>query len=187
MKILAAEDDPVTSVILTTTLQNFGHEVTLARDGMEAWEMFKREPMRIVVSDLNMPGLDGINLCRRIRERPMTEYTYFILLTGTDTSSSAYHEAMAAGVDDFMTKPMNRDLLRVRIHVAQRILRFSTHVAQLKDLLPICVYCHKINDGQDFWERLETYMCEHTGTSFSHGICPECMEQQLAMLEKSAV
>ena len=76
-------------------------------------------------------------------------------------------------------KPFNRDLLNARLQVAERILRFTTQIQQLKELLPICSYCRRIRDGQDNWEQLETYLTGHTSSEFSHGICPDCFAKHV--------
>src|SRR6478672_3962742 len=100
MKILISEDDPVSIKILQLTLEHYGHEVVAAASGKEAWERFDAEPVRVVVSDWMMPGLDGLELCRRVRSRPATEYTYFILLTAIHTGRENLRLAMDAGIDD---------------------------------------------------------------------------------------
>src|ERR1700709_742288 len=121
MKILIAEDDPVSVKILQFTLEHYGHEVVTASDGTEAWEAFDREPVRVIVSDWMMPGLDGLELCQRVRDRPQTPHTYFILLTAAHTGPDDYSAAMDAGVDDFLTKPLDRETIRTRLRVAERI------------------------------------------------------------------
>ena len=185
MKLLIADDDPIAARILKASLHSLNYAVTVARDGVEAWDVFDREPgIRIVVSDWMMPRLDGLGLCSRIRELRQAEYIYFMLLTGADTASETYLEAMAAGVDDFLLKPLNRDLISARLQVAQRILRYTTQIQQLKELLPICSYCRKIRDEKDNWQQLETYLTGHTSSEFSHGVCPECLKNELADLNK---
>lgn len=175
MKILVAEDDEVSRKVLQVTLEKMGHEVVASRTGVEAWEAFDRDPLRVVVSDWMMPGLDGLDLCKRVRARPQTAYTYFILLTAK-TGPVNYRQAMDAGVDDFLTKPLDRDGLSIRLRVAERIIGFAIRIKQLEDLLPICSYCKKIRDEQQNWDPVERYISKHTDASFSHGICPECYE-----------
>ncbi len=188
MKILIAEDDDVSRKVLQVTLEKAGHEVVAAPGGVEAWESFDQDPLRVVVSDWMMPVLDGLELCKRVRARPGTAYTYFILLTAR-TGRENYRHAMDAGVDDFLTKPLERDELSIRLHVAQRILGFASRIKQLEDLLPICSYCKKIRDEQQNWDPIEHYISKHTDSSFSHGICPECYEvhvkPMMAKLRKS--
>lgn len=182
MKILIAEDDAIAAKVLRLTLQGFGHEVVTAGDGAEAWEKFEAEPFRVVVSDWMMPGIDGLEFCERVRSRPNTLYAYFILLTAAQTKPEDYEQAIAAGVDDFLTKPFDRNLIRSRLHVAERILRFTTELRQLKEIIPICCCCFAVRDDQDYWQRVDHYIRERTGSKFSHGLCPTCFDKEVAKL-----
>ena len=174
MKILAVEDDAVARAVLKSALQNLGHEVVLAADGEAAWKLVLQESVRVVVSDWMMPGTDGLELCRRIRGRTEAEYVYFILLTARDASEKNQAEAADAGVDDFLTKPLVLSELWTRLRVAERILRYTTRVKQLEELLPICSYCKKIRDDQNYWQQIESYISDRTGSDFSHSVCPDC-------------
>lgn len=185
MKILIAEDDPVSSRVLEVTLQHYGHEVVTAATGDEAWQRFDLEPVRVIVSDWMMPGMDGLELCRRVREREKTDYTYFILLTAINTGRENLRRAMEAGIDDFLTKPLDREAILMRLNVAQRILDFTTQIRQLKELIPICMYCKRVRDDSDYWQQVETYIHDCTGSNFSHGICPPCYEEQIAGMASS--
>ena len=176
MKILVAEDDFISRKLLCTTLETFGHEVEVFNDGQEAWDRFNDEPLRIIVSDWLMPNMDGLEFCRKVRDRPDTEYTYFILLTANVQGEDTHREAMDAGVDDFMSKPLNREQIWIRLRVAERILGFTTHISQLESMLPICSYCKKVRDDNNYWEQVETYIGQRTGTDFSHSVCPDCYE-----------
>jgi sigma-B regulation protein RsbU (phosphoserine phosphatase) len=176
MNILVAEDDNVSRRILHRNLTRLGHTVSEASNGAEAWSILQSDPIRIVVSDWMMPEMNGLELCRRLRERTDAHYTYFILLTARGGDEN-HREAMAAGVDDFLTKPLDREELEIRLRVADRILGFATQVRQLKELLPICMYCKKIRDDQNYWKIIEEYIHQHTGSDFSHGICPDCYEK----------
>lgn len=179
MKILIAEDDPVSVKILQFTLQHYGHEVVTAATGDEAWELFDREPVRVIVSDWMMPGMDGLQLCQKVRERPKTDYTYFILLTAINTGRENLRKAMDAGIDDFLGKPLDREAILMRLRVAERILEFTTQIRQLKELIPICMYCKRVRDDTNYWDQVETYIHTHTGSNFSHGICPDCFNKQM--------
>jgi phosphoserine phosphatase RsbU/P len=183
MKILIAEDDAVASKILQLTLERGGHDVVVTRTGTEAWEVFDRDPVRVVISDWMMPGLDGLEFCRRIRARPKTPYTYFILLTALSTTPENYDIATWAGIDDFLTKPLNAPTIHMRLRVAERILWFTREVHQLKQLIPICCYCQRINTGEEYWQRFDTYIRQQTGSDFSHGVCPQCLETEMAKLD----
>ena len=182
MKILIAEDDPVSLHLLRVALESDGHEVLACQSGEEAWEKLALKPVRVIVSDWMMPGMDGLELCRRVRGRPKTEYTYFILLTANHTSRENLRAAMAAGIDDFLSKPLDREAIYMRLRVAARILDFTTQIRVLKELIPICMYCKRVRDDTDYWQQVDTYIHTCTGTNFSHGICPACLEQHLASL-----
>jgi DNA-binding response OmpR family regulator len=174
VKILAVEDDAVARAVLRQALRRLGHDVLEAADGESAWKLLDDDPARVVVSDWTMPRSDGLELCRRIRRRAQAEYIYFILLTGRDATADNQKEAADAGVDDFLTKPLDFSELWMRLRVAERILRYTTQVRQLEQLLPICSYCKKIRDDQNYWQQIEGYISARTGSDFSHSVCPDC-------------
>ncbi len=176
MKVLIAEDDLIASRVLEATLRKLGHEPVVAGDGEEAWTLLGASNLRVVVSDWLMPRLDGLELCRRIRAEE-GRYVYFILLTGMSASEENQHLAVEAGVDDFLVKPIKLQELWMRLRVAERILQITTQVRQLESILPMCSYCRKVRDDKDYWQQIESYLDTHTGTSVSHGVCPECMEK----------
>ena len=178
MKILIAEDDFVSVKVLQLTLEHEGHEVVVACNGEEAWNLFDADPVRVIVSDWMMPGMDGLELCQKVRGRPKTDYTYFILLTAINTGRENLRRAMDAGVDDFLSKPLDREVISMRLRVADRILEYARQIRILKELLPICMYCKRIRDDGDYWQQVESYLHAHTGSNFSHGICPDCFTQE---------
>jgi sigma-B regulation protein RsbU (phosphoserine phosphatase) len=174
VKILAVEDDAVSRAVLRQALHRLNHDVIEAADGVQAWETLQTEPVRVVVSDWMMPRSDGLDLCRRIRAGRGKDSTYFILLTSRDATEENQRAAADAGVDDFLTKPLDLPELWTRLRVAERILVYTTQVRQLEELLPICSYCKKIRDDQNYWQQLEGYINERTGSEFSHSVCPDC-------------
>jgi DNA-binding response OmpR family regulator len=188
MKIMIVEDDLVSRTVLETTLKREGHDVVSMPDGRQAWDYFDREPVRAIISDWMMPDMDGLELCRRVRARAQTPYTYFILLTAINPSRENLHKAMVEGIDDFLQKPLNKETIWARLHVAKRILHYTTEIRQLQEMLPICMYCKKIREDEDYWKQIEQYIGERTGSGFSHGICPDCykavVEPQLEALSK---
>lgn len=174
MKILAVEDDPVARQVLVRALTNLGHEVHAVADGLAALTYLETNPVRLVVSDWVMPEVDGLELCRRIRAKLEADYVYFILLSSQDATSENQREAIDAGVDDFLQKPLSFQEISMRLHVAERILRFATQVRQLEAFLPMCGYCKKIRDDKNYWQQIESYINARTGTDFSHSVCPDC-------------
>jgi DNA-binding response OmpR family regulator len=185
LNILAVEDDILARKIICRTLHRLGYDVVEAADGEEAWTLLQTGDVRVVVSDWTMPRLDGLELCRRIRARLGADYVYFVLLTGNSASEDNQRTAAEAGVDDFLTKPLDPQEMWMRLRVAERILRFTTQVRQLEAFLPICSYCKKIRDDKNYWQQIESYINKRTGTDFSHSVCPDCYQRViLPELEK---
>jgi diguanylate cyclase (GGDEF)-like protein len=122
MKILVAEDEPISSKYLTMVLRRAGYEFVATRNGQEALEQFRVHQPPIVISDWMMPRMDGIELCQQIRGMGLEQYTFFILQT-TKSARADYLKAMAAGVDDFLGKPVVAEELAIRLRVAERIIR----------------------------------------------------------------
>lgn len=178
MHILVAEDDPVTRRLLQATLTAEHHEVTLADNGQVALGCWQLSPQRIVLSDWLMPELDGLELCRRIRSVPGRPYTYFILQTSRSGRES-FLEAMDAGVDDFVTKPVPADELKARLRVAERILGLREELTTLEGLLSVCSYCKRMRNADGGWGSLERYIEQRSKAEFSHGVCPDCYEKYL--------
>ena len=185
-RILIAEDDPVSAKLLEVVLSSFGYEPEIARDGLEAWDKFNLNPVRLIVSDWMMPGLDGLALCEKVRARADTPYTYFILLTANRASADNYQLPAAACVDDFLTKPLDREAIRMRLRVAERILQYTAEIRKLQEMIPICVYCRKVRDEHDYWDLVESYMQKETGSRFSHGACPECYKKEIERVRDAA-
>ena len=134
MKILVADDDPVSALVLRRALERLGHDVAVAASGVEAIELFATDPRPVVVSDWMMPGLDGLTLCERIRVASGDRYTYVILLTAK-TQKDDRLRAIEAGVDDFLTKPLDLPDLASRIRVAERIITSQQQLQQVNESL----------------------------------------------------
>ena len=176
MKVLIAEDDSVSRLILLTKLKKMGHEVVATEDGEAAWNAFLLEGPQIIVTDWMMPKIDGPGLCRLIRSHAQERYAYVIFLTAL-AGKKYYLEGMEAGADDFLNKPVDMEELTARLRVAERILTLRTVVKQLEGLLPICSYCKKIRDEKDTWQPIERFISNRTEATFSHGACPSCIEK----------
>lgn len=134
MRILIAEDDRVSALLLQRTLERMGHAVTVSTDGRDAWKAYQEDPFSLVISDWMMPGMDGLALCRCIRESGADSYTYVILLTAR-TQREDHLEALDAGVDDFLTKPLNQGDLAARMKTAQRILAWEHQLQDVNESL----------------------------------------------------
>ena len=170
------EDDSSTRRLLENLTSLLGYKIESYADGSEAWDAFSATHPQIVISDWKMPGMDGLELCRRLRERQSDTYTYFILVTAQRRSRSNMETALEAGVDDFLKKPIGSEEIWNRLRVAERILSFNRQVKTLESLIPICAYCKKVRNDDDLWEQIEQYVNERTGADFTHSICPPCMD-----------
>ena len=124
MKILLAEDAKISRMALARHLEIWGHEVSLAEDGEQAWQHFCSGQFDIVITDWEMPRLSGLELVRRIRQAPREVYTYLIMLTGHAEMSNLV-KGIEAGADDFVTKPFDPEELRVRLLAGERIIRLE--------------------------------------------------------------
>jgi DNA-binding response OmpR family regulator len=173
VNILVVDDDPVARALLEALLKPQGHTVALAADGKEAWEATRLFRYPVVIADWMMPELDGLELVRRLRAAGDDRYTYVVLVSAQG-GRGRYLEGMAAGADDFLTKPIDADELRARLHVAERILGLRREVLDLRGILPTCSYCKRIRDDGERWVPIERYIEKRSQAAFSHGICPDC-------------
>jgi sigma-B regulation protein RsbU (phosphoserine phosphatase) len=189
--VLVADDDAISRTVVAAMLRKGGYEVKLAADGEQAWAALRlADAPPLAIMDWMMPGLDGPEICRRLRTRNTATPTYVILLTSRDTASDIV-EGLRAGADDYVTKPPNEDELLARVSVGARMVALQqtladrvrrleealSNVKQLQGLLPICSYCKRIRDDQNYWQQVESYISVHSGVQFSHSYCPECFEK----------
>lgn len=134
MRILIAEDEKVSRRILAAALTGMGHDVIQAENGREAWEKLRREDVRLVIADWEMPEMDGVELVRKIRESDDQGYVYTILLTSRGHKNDIV-SGLDAGADDYITKPFDRDELMVRIKAGERVIRLETELAERNEQL----------------------------------------------------
>lgn len=143
MRILVAEDEPMSRLLLQRSVEKLGHECLIARNGEEAWELFEKTPVDVVISDWMMPGIDGVEFCRRVRASTRPNYTYFIFLTALAAQEHIV-TGMETGADDYLSKPLNLFDLRMRLMVASRFLALD----------------RRLLDGQKELERLNGQLFE---------------------------
>ena len=136
MKVLIADDEAVSRRLLQNYLQKWGHDVTVAENGAEAWRLFEAGGFAVVITDWEMPEMDGVELVRRIRAASASGpgYVYTILLTAKSQKEDLV-EGMEAGADDFLTKPFDRDELRVRLRAGERIMQLEQELRRTKAAL----------------------------------------------------
>jgi sigma-B regulation protein RsbU (phosphoserine phosphatase) len=201
MKVLIAEDDVTSRMMLKAILTKWGYEVVETSDGDEAWQVLQREDApRLAILDWVMPGISGDELCRKVRQRSPLRPIYIILLTVRRDMADVI-AGLEAGANDYVRKPFDREELRARVRVGERVVRLEAtlfkrirelqdamaHIKRLQGILPICTYCHRIRTDKESWERLEEYISQHSDAEFSHGICPECLEKHLPEIKRARV
>lgn len=135
MKILAAEDNPVFQTVLRGMLTKWGYDVIVAKDGNEALRALESEDApRLALLDWMMPGIDGVDVCRRVRSMGREPYIYILLLTARNEAQDLV-EGIDAGADDYLTKPFNHAELRARLRAGQRILELQEQLLEAREAL----------------------------------------------------
>ena len=133
MKILVAEDDAISRMLLQRTLQRAGYEVAAVEDGCRALaELSKEDPPRLALLDWIMPGMDGIEVCREVRRRKDHAYTYLILLSSRETKQDIV-QGLESGADDYLTKPYDAEELKARLRAGERILELEDRLVEARE------------------------------------------------------
>ncbi len=199
MKVLIAEDDFTTRHLLKLLFKKWGYETETVTEGASAWQKIQDDPaLQLLILDWQMPQMTGPEIAKMVRNTSRDFPPYIILLTSRDKKSDII-EGLEAGADEYITKPFDPGELKARVQVARRVIELQNalqhrilelqdalnHVKTLQGLLPICMHCHKIRTEEEVWERLETYIEEHSDATLSHGLCPDCMKKYYSDYMKS--
>lgn len=198
MKILVVDDDAVNVDLLVRALRST-YDTRAAHDGFEALRVAREWSPDLMLLDVMMPDLDGLEVCRQLREDPELAHTPVIFITAVD-SPEGEHRGLTLGAVDYITKPVDLRLAKLRIKNQMELQRQASliraqnellsrqkaeleasleRVKRLEGVLSICMDCKKIRAGNDAWQRLEEYLCEHSDAVFSHGLCTECFEERM--------
>ncbi len=191
MKILVVEDEKTTLKVLTVILSKWGYTVVTAADGNSALEILeKNDAPHLIILDWVMPGKSGVEICKLIREKDTADTTYIIMLT-TKADKNDIVKGLNSGANDYIIKPFNNRELHARVNAGAKILELHQALEQrvleleaalekvktLEGIIPICSYCKNIRDDENYWQRVESYIGNHSKAQFSHGICPDCYEK----------
>ena len=191
MRVLIADDDRVMRHALGRKLSSWDFEPVPCSDGLEVRQVLQAPPLPpIALIDWNMPGVDGLTLCREIRKLPDGGNVYLILVT-SNASRQDVLSGLTSGADDYVVKPFDWEELRARVRIGARTATLQQTLAErvkelqaamsrvrvLDGLLPICSYCKAIRSDENYWEQLEEYVSNHSEATFSHGICPSCFDR----------
>ncbi|MEO8435988.1 MAG: response regulator transcription factor [Pyrinomonadaceae bacterium] len=190
MKVLIADDDDVARMLLLSAIKRWGYEAISATDGSEALAALQSDdPPALAILDWMMPGMNGVEVSRAVRSLAKPSGAYIILLTARSGKEDIV-AALDAGADDYLTKPYHSEELRVRVQAGIRIVELQRSLAarineleaalvkvkQLQGMLPICSYCKKIRDDENYWQKVENYISDHADVQFSHSVCPKCYD-----------
>lgn len=167
--ILIVDDKPQNLQFLGKLLSNNGYEVAMAQSGVQALTFVKTESPDLILLDVMMPEMDGYEVCGKLKAGPPTHHIPVIFLTAKSDAQDIVKGFEAGGVD-YVTKPF---------HSAELLARIKTHIElkTLRGLLPICSHCKKIRDDKGFWNDVDRYFGTHSHLTFTHGICPTCMDK----------
>ena len=190
MNILIADDDVGYRRILEAAVRQWGYQPILVSDGTAAWDVLSSpNAPPVALLDWELPHFEGPELCRKARALDTARPLYAMVLTSR-TDRADRTAGLDAGVDDFLTKPFHQDGLYARLKVGSRVVELQrglankarqleealTRIKNLQGLLPICCYCKRIRDDQNYWRRMEHYFADHADARFTHGICPQCFK-----------
>jgi phosphoserine phosphatase RsbU/P len=186
--------------LLERQLQKWGHDAIVVSDGRAALETLQaKDAPPLAILDWMMPEMDGIQVCRAVCGPAMDRILYTILLTAKGQKEDIV-TGLDSGADDYLVKPFDTEELRARLNAGIRIVTLEQALAkrvkeleealtrehELRGLLPICSYCKKVRDDQNYWHEVEYYISQRSAAVFSHGVCPGCrdgvLKAQLAEL-----
>ncbi|GAB3561062.1 diguanylate cyclase [Arthrobacter alkaliphilus] len=175
MKVLVADDDFGSRLVAEAAVEQSGHECIVAADGSSAWELYRHHRPQVVVTDLMMPGLNGLELCRAIRSAEEDSYTYLVLVTSKDSREDVV-AGMEAGADDYVAKPLDPFALHTRLLVAQRVTSLHADLARYRAALaeqartdPLTKLHNRLKLSEDL-EQLHKRSARY-GTDYSLAIC----------------
>jgi DNA-binding response OmpR family regulator len=134
MKVLIVEDDPTTQMLLRLTLKDRGHQVVSCSSAEEAQVAYGTDIFALIVLDLNLPGMDGLQYCRWVRSQPEGDQGFILIGTGRDQPEDL-QQALLAGCNDFLLKPYERLKLMIRLSIAERQIAIMAERGRAEDLL----------------------------------------------------
>ena len=178
--ILLVDDEEIILNSIGMDLRRENYNVTLATSGEEAITLLQDKRFDLVVTDLSMSGMDGIQVLKEAKK--IHAMTGVIILTGFGDMTSAI-DALRLGADDYVLKPCESDELIIRIGRCLEKQEAFQKIKFYENILPVCMYCKSIRDdtgtepGKGKWMRMEEYIHKKSGANISHGICLECFEK----------
>jgi DNA-binding response OmpR family regulator len=191
IRILVVDDNPEIVRSAQHLLKQAGYTTATASNGVEAMQVIQTFSPELALVDRDMPEMDGMELCRRIKSDPSLENIFVIIVSAAFTRTEEQSEGLEMGADSYIARPIaNRELL-ARVDAYVRILRLYRQlrdknteleaalekVKMLSGMLPICSSCKKIRDDTGYWSQVESYVQKHSEATFTHGLCPDCAKK----------
>lgn len=174
--ILVVDDNISNLQVLGALLSQKGYEIAVATDGEKALEFLENDFPDLILLDIMMPGIDGYELCGKIKAiEKLNEIPILFLTALTDPDDIV--KGFDAGAVDYISKPFNNAELLARIKTHVGLKRAKDELRVLRGTLPICVRCRKIKDEDGYWKIVEEYIESHTDLLFSHGLCDGCSSE----------
>ena len=186
--VLIADDAPDQLQALTAILSDIECRLITACSGEETLDTAMRDLPDLILLDVIMPGMDGLEVLRNLRERPETRDLPVIILTAKGEAEDVVM-GLEAGASDYISKPFNAAELQARVKTHLNLKRMRDHhksliselqnalaaVKNLSGMIPICAHCKKIRNDLGYWQQVEEYIGGHTEAMFTHGLCPDCV------------
>ena len=169
-RIIVVDDMQQNLVMLQRNLSR-DYDVVCANTGEKALELANQQPPQLFLLDVNMPDMDGFEVCRRLKSQQELASIPVVFITARTDIMDILRGFEAGGVD-YVTKPFNAAELRARI-------RTHIQLYQLRSMMSICCYCNRIKNEVLAWERVDSYIHRKTGAKFTHGICPDCLREKM--------
>lgn len=191
MKILVADDDLNARQHVETLLRAWGHDVAgMGRGGEVLVALTDPEGPALAILGGSLSDLDGVEVCRRLRLEPPARPMHLLLLSASSRPEDVAH-GLTAGADDCLLTPFDPRELCARLNLGIRLIELQIQLAtqrqqfeqvlagvkQLQGLLPICAWCKRVRDGQDYWRQIEDYITSYSNATFTHSICPDCSQK----------
>jgi putative two-component system response regulator len=176
--LLIVDDDPISREMLAGIMEDEGFEVELAENGAQAWDHVRKGKIRMVISDWEMPEMDGLALCRRIRQTQLPGYVYFLLVTRRSNLEDVI-TGLSAGADDLITKPYHPAELKVRVRGGLRLMALESRELTIFAMAKLVE--SRDSDAGNHLERMQRtcrLLSEHMAgrTAFAHQIDEEFVQ-----------
>lgn len=179
--ILVVDDSEDSRRATVRILRKAGYTVTEAESGEQCLEIMRLKVPDLVLLDVQLPGIDGLEVCKRIKSDDRLGQAFVVHFSAVHTTSNDQSKGLEEGSDGYLIRPLESRELLARVEAFLRhkrtidsLRKALDEIKTLKGLLPICSSCKKIRDDEGFWSNVETYLSKHSDFTFTHGICPDC-------------